>query len=88
MFHSNDLAVSIFVVEAALFTYEGLNRHFLLIEFLPKSVIGVSLRYLVDQAYLKFLELIVDAEVHGHFDLALYTLSYHLMEHFAILCVT
>ena len=88
MFHSNDLAVSIFVVEAVLFTYEGLNRHFLLIEFLPKSVIGVSLRYLVDQAYLKFLELIVDAEVHGHFDLALYTLSYHLMEHFAILCVT
>ena len=69
MFHSNDSAASIFVIEAALATDEGLNRHFLLIEFLPKSVIGVSHQYLINQASLKFLELIVDVEVLDQFDL-------------------
>ena len=88
MFHSNDLAASIFVIEAALATDEGLNRHYLLIEFLPKSVIGVSHQCLVNQAQLKFLELIVDVEVRGPFDLTLYTLNYHLMEHFTILGAT
>ena len=88
MFHSNDFAEAVFVIEVVLFTDEGLNRHFLLIEFLPKSVIGVSHQYLVNQAQLKFLELIVDVEVRGPFGLTLYTLNYHLMEHFTILGVT
>ena len=50
MFHSNDFAVAVFVVEVVLFTDEGLNRHFMLIEFLSKAAIGVSHLYLANQA--------------------------------------
>ena len=50
MFHSNDFAKAVFVVEVVLFNDEGLNRHFLLIEFLSKAAIGVLHLCLVNQA--------------------------------------
>ena len=71
MFRSNDLTVSVFVVKAVLVTDEVLNRHFQLIEFLPKTVVRVSHLCLVNQALLTNLELIVSVKVLGQLLLTL-----------------